>query len=226
MRSICDKYGALLILDEVICGMGRTGTHHAWQQEGVTPDIQAVAKGLGGGYAAIEMLLMNQRIVDGLDSGAGPMAFNHGHTYDSHPVACAAALEVQNIIKRDNLIRNVVVMGRRLGMGLKAALSHHPHVGDIRGRGLLWAIEFVKDKETKEPFPVTAGVAQSIRRTGMQEPHNISLYPGSGMVDGVAGDHVLIAPAYNITAEEIDHIVSLATNVIQAVLGHDRAPEM
>lgn len=152
--------------------MGRTGTYHAWQQEEVKPDIQTVAKGLGGGYAPIASLLMSQKIVDGLELGDG--FFNHGHTYQSHLVACAAALEVQKIIKRDHLLDNVVAMGARLQSGLQAALSHHPHVGNIRGRGLFWAIEFVKNKETKDPFPAKEGISRRVRATGLREPHKIS----------------------------------------------------
>ncbi|KAI9733532.1 MAG: hypothetical protein M1834_003132 [Cirrosporium novae-zelandiae] len=221
VRSICDKYSVLLILDEVICGMGRTGTTHAWQQDNVSPDIQTVAKGIAGGYAPISMLLMNQRVVDGIDAGGG--FFNHGHTYGSHAVSCAAAVAVQRIVKRDNLLTNVAQMGNRLGEGLQAGLGRHPHVGDIRGRGLFWAVEFVRNKETKEPFGAKEGISRKIRQTGMKEPWNISLYPGSGTADGESGDHIMISPAYNITAEEIDLIVKLVKGVVEEVLGSQKA---
>lgn len=197
--------------------MGRTGTYHAWQQENVKPDIQTVAKGLAGGYAPIAMLLMNARIISGLETGPG--FFNHGHTYQSHSVACAAALEVQHVIERDGLLDNVVSMGARLGAALKDAIGIHPHVGHIRGRGLFWAIEFVKDARTKEPFPAQEGIARKIREVGLLEPHSISLYPGSGTADGISGDHVLIAPAYNITPEEIELIVVKVADVVHEVLG-------
>lgn len=213
IRSICDKHDILLILDEILCGMGRTGTQHTWQQENVVPDIQAVGKGLAGGYAPIAMLMMNQKIIDGLLAGRG--FFNHGQTFGSHAVSCAAALEVQAIIKRDSLIENARSMGQRLGDGLKLALGGHPHVGDIRGRGLLWAIEFVQEKATKAPFPTSAGIARKVRQVGMREPHNIALYPGGGTADGVVGDHVMIAPAYNVTSFEVDLIIRLVTDVIQ-----------
>jgi len=215
VRSICDEYGALLILDEVMCGMGRTGSTHAWQQEGIAPDIQTVAKGLAGGYAPVSMLLMNQKIVDGLVAGGG--YFNHGHTHGSHAVACAAALQVQKIIHRDELLENVNLMGKRLELALKSTLGNHPHVGDIRGRGLFWAVEFVEDKETKKAFPANVGIARRIKHAGLKRSRGISLYPGSGTVDGVVGDHVIVSPPFNVTSGEIDKIVVLLTQVIEDV---------
>jgi len=147
---VCDRHGALLILDEVMCGMGRTGTMHAWEQEGVTPDIQVVAKGLGGGYQPIGGILIAGKIIAAFRAGSG--SFMHGHTYQAHPVACAAALEVQKIIRDDNLLANVREMGAALGAGLTERFGNHRHVGDIRGRGLFWAIEIVEDRARKTPF--------------------------------------------------------------------------
>lgn len=138
MKAVCDKHGALLILDEVMSGMGRSGTIHAWQQEGVVPDIQSIAKGLGGGYAPVAGILINPRVVDALDKGTG--AFAHGQTYQGHPIACAAALEVQRIVREEKLMDNVMAMGKLLEEGLKARLGGHPNVGDIRGRGLFWGV--------------------------------------------------------------------------------------
>lgn len=138
MKEVCERHGALLILDEVMCGMGRTGTLHAWEQEGIVPDLQAVAKGLGAGYCPIGALLINEHVVNTLSKGTG--AFVHSQTYQGHPVACAAACKVQEIIQSDNLLANVRKMGEYLGQQLKACLSNHPHVGDIRGRGLWWAV--------------------------------------------------------------------------------------
>ena len=145
--KICDRYGALLILDEVMCGMGRTGTMHAWEQEGITPDIQVIAKGLGGGYQPIGGILIAGRIVQALADGSG--GFLHGQTYQAHPVACAAALEVQRIIRDDNLLANVRAMGRRLETALTERFGNHRHVGDVRGRGLFWALEFVADRASQ-----------------------------------------------------------------------------
>ncbi|VUC30121.1 unnamed protein product [Clonostachys rosea] len=201
MKAVCDKYGALLILDEVMSGMGRTGTLHAWQQEGVVPDIQTLAKGLGGGYAPIAGMLINHRVADALKSGTGAnisaSAFSHGHTYQGHPVSCAAALEVQRIIKEDNLLTNVKERGELLTSLLHKHLDDHPYVGNIRGRGLFWG--------TKHPFPPSFGVANLVHTIGLKD-QGISLYPGTGTQDGINGDHVLLAPAYTSTVEEIEKI--------------------
>ncbi|KAF9878713.1 putative class III aminotransferase [Colletotrichum karsti] len=203
MRRVCDKYGALLILDEVMSGMGRCGTLHAWQHDGVAPDIQTMAKGLGGGYAPVAGLMINHRVSEALTDGTG--AFSHGHTYQGHPVGCAAALEVQRIIREDDLVANIRRQGALLEKLLHENLDDHPYVGDIRGRGLFWGIEFVSDKRTKEPFPRSADIANQIHLNGLNE-FGISLYPGNGTKDGVLGDHVLLAPAYTSTEEEIRHI--------------------
>ncbi|EGX95642.1 aminotransferase [Cordyceps militaris CM01] len=206
MRRVCDKYGALLILDEVMSGMGRCGSLHVWQQEGVVPDIQTMAKGLGGGYAPVAGMMINHRVADALTAGTG--AFMHGHTYQGHPVACAAALEVQRIVREDNLVENVKQTGKVLGSLLHQELDSHPNVGNVRGKGLFWGfkIEFVRDKETKTPFPVTAGIANAVHTTGLMDV-GIMLYPGMGTMDGVHGDHVLVSPAYTSTAEDIGGIV-------------------
>src|SRR5271163_1108633 len=150
IRAICDRYGVLLILDEVMCGMGRTGTLHACEQEGVTPDLMAIAKGLGGGYQPIGAVLLTQQIYEAFANGSG--AFQHGHTYMGHAMAAAAALAVQDVIRRDQLLANVVEMGARLERRLKERFGQHPFVGDIRGRGLFWAVELVVDRATKQPF--------------------------------------------------------------------------
>jgi adenosylmethionine-8-amino-7-oxononanoate aminotransferase len=141
MKRVCDKYGALLILDEVMCGMGRTGTLHAWQHEGVVPDIQTIGKGLGGGYAAVAGLLINHRVVDALDKGTG--AFSHGQTYQGHPIACAAALKVQKVIREERLVDNVREMGIIMESSLRKRLESHPNVGDMRGRGLFWGVSTI-----------------------------------------------------------------------------------
>lgn len=212
MRKVCDKHGALLILDEVMCGMGRTGTMHAWEQEGVVPDIQTLGKCLGGGYQAIAAVLAHRKVVDALSHGTG--AFAHGHTYQSHPIACAAALEVQQIVKEEGLLQNVRIMGELLSSRLSELLSSHPNVGDIRGRGLFWGIEFVKDKVTKKPFPIAANVAMEIAELGLTRCYGIAIYPGTGTANGINGDHVIISPPYNITAVEIEHIVHVMQKLV------------
>jgi adenosylmethionine-8-amino-7-oxononanoate aminotransferase len=138
----------------------------------------------------------------------------HGHTYQGHPIACAAALEVQRIIKRENLLENVREMGKLLSRRLSELLSDHPYVGNIRGRGLFWGVELVADKATQQPFPVADAVAMGIAELGLSEPHNIAIYPGSGTVDGINGDHFIVSPAYNSTAEEIEEIADKVHKVV------------
>ncbi|PGH21450.1 hypothetical protein AJ80_03241 [Polytolypa hystricis UAMH7299] len=212
MRAVCDRYGVLLILDEVMAGMGRSGTLHAWEQEGVVPDIQTIGKGLGGGYAPVAGLLIKENIVEALDKGTG--SFRHGQTYQGHPVACAAALAVQKVIKERNLLENVREMGALLESLLSQRLEDHPHVGNIRGKGLFWGIEFVKDKATKEPFDPGLNIAVQIQDLAITPKYSFSLYAGGGSVDGVRGDHVLLAPPYTVTKEEIETIVQLTVKVI------------
>ncbi len=213
MKSVCDKYGALLILDEVMCGMGRCGTVHAWMEEGVVPDLQTIGKGLGGGYAPIAGMLVSHKVIDVLGKGTG--AFAHGQTYQGHPVACTAALEVQRVIQKEALVERVCRLGPLLAQSLRQSLQDHPHVGDIRGRGFFWGIEFVRNKTSKEPFDPSEDVAMAIHHLGMKDPHNISLYPGTGTVDGTLGDHILIAPAYNVDEQQLEKLVERVAAVIR-----------
>jgi adenosylmethionine-8-amino-7-oxononanoate aminotransferase len=214
VREICDRHGALLILDEVMCGMGRTGTMHAWEQEGVSPDIQVIAKGLGGGYQPIGGILIHGRIVQALADGSG--GFLHGQTYQAHPVACAAALEVQRIIREDNLLANVQAMGARLETALTERFGNHRHVGDIRGRGLFWAIEFVTDRATKQVFDPALKLNERVKREALAR--GLSGYPMGGTIDGKQGDHYIIAPPYIVTAAEIDTIVERLGDAVDAAL--------
>ena len=214
MRAICDRYGALLILDEVMCGMGRTGSLHAWQQEGVTPDIQVIAKGLGGGYQPIGGILIADRIVQALSDGSG--GFLHGQTYQAHPVACAAALEVQRIIQEDNLVANVQAMGRHLEAALQDRFGNHRHVGDIRGRGLFWALEFVTDRAGKSVFDPALKLNERIKAEGMSR--GLATYPMGGTIDGTRGDHVILAPPYIATTSDIETIVGRLGDAVDAAL--------
>ncbi|KAI8624304.1 exocyst complex protein exo70 [Xylariaceae sp. FL1651] len=204
MKAVCHKYGALFILDEVMCGMGRTGTFHAWEQDDAAPDIQTLGKCLGGGYQPIAALLAGKRVVDAFEEGSG--VFAHGHTYQAHPVTCAAALEVQKIISEENLLQNVAQMGGLISARLKELLAGHANVGDIRGRGLFWGIEFVMDKATKKPFPSSANVAFEMAELGLTKPYCIAVYPSSGTADGINGDHIIISPPYNITPDDVEKI--------------------
>jgi adenosylmethionine-8-amino-7-oxononanoate aminotransferase len=214
MRAVCDRHGALLILDEVMCGMGRSGTLHAWEQEGVSPDIQTIAKGLGGGYQPIGAILAQGRIVKALTEGSG--AFKHGHTYQAHPVACAAALAVQRIIREDDLLSNVQAMGARLEAGLQERFGNHAHVGDIRGRGLFRALEFVEDRASRRSFDPARKVNEAVKDAAMAA--GVMIYPMGGTIDGRTGDHVIIAPPYTARPEEIDRIVELLGQAVDGVL--------
>ena len=213
VREICDRHGVLLILDEVMCGMGRTGTLHACEQEGVSPDLMAVAKGLGGGYAPIGALLMQDRVFDTIAEGSG--AFQHSHTFMGHPLACAAALAVQRVIRRDNLLANVRSQGAHLARRLKERLGNHPFVGDVRGRGLFQGIELVADRGTKEPFDPKLDVHACLKREAMAR--GLMVYPMGGTVDGARGDHVLLAPPFIVDAALLDTIVERLGEAIDAV---------
>ncbi|MBB4382332.1 Adenosylmethionine-8-amino-7-oxononanoate aminotransferase [Bradyrhizobium sp. Rc3b] len=214
VREICDRHGALLILDEVMCGMGRTGTTHAWEQEGVAPDIQAIAKGLGGGYQPIGAMLASGKIIDTIRAGSG--AFQHGHTYLAHPLACAAALAVQEVIREDGLLDRVKERGKQLEQRLTERFGNHRHVGDIRGRGLFWAIELVADRASRTSFDPALKLNQKIKAEAFA--NGLGCYPGGGTVDGVRGDHVLLAPPYIASAEEIDLIVDKLGTAVDNVL--------
>lgn len=210
VREICDRYGVLLILDEVMCGMGRTGTLHACEQDGVSPDLMTVAKGLGGGYAPIGATFVGKHIYDTFAKGSG--LFQHGHTYVGHPLACAAALAVQRVIRRDGLLDNVEARGAQLERVLREALEDHPYVGDIRGRGLFWGVELVADRETKEPFNPAMKLHARIKSEALSR--GLMVYPMGGTIDGRVGDHVLLAPPFISNG---DHIESIAERLIDAI---------
>ncbi|KAB5555024.1 pyridoxal phosphate-dependent transferase [Coniochaeta sp. 2T2.1] len=213
VKAVCDKYGALLIMDEVMCGMGRTGTLHAWEQEAVAPDIQTIGKCLGGGYQPVSGVLASHKVVDVLSKGSS--TFVHGHTYQGHPVGCAAALEVQRIIQEDKLLDNVKAMGLLLSKLLVEKLSGHPNVGDIRGRGLFWGIELVADKQTKAVFPSAAHVSMEICERGLTDDYALSVYPaGGGGAEGLQGDAIIVSPPYTVTKEEIKMLVNTLARMI------------
>jgi len=213
VREVCDRHGVLLILDEVMCGMGRTGTLYASEQEGVVPDLVTIAKGLGGGYQPVGAVLAQRKIVDAMSKGSG--FFQHGHTYLGHPVACAAALAVQTVIHRDGLLTKVREDGHALGAMLREALSEHPHVGDIRGRGFFWGIELVADRASKRPFAPALKVNATIKKDAMAR--GLLCYPFGGTVDGVHGDHVLLAPPFIASRDDLREITRLLAASIDAV---------
>jgi adenosylmethionine-8-amino-7-oxononanoate aminotransferase len=212
VRDICDRHGVLLILDEVMCGMGRTGTLHACEQEGISPDLIAIAKGLGGGYAPVGALLMQDKIFDAVAEGSG--AFQHSHTYMGHPLACAAALAVQRVMRRDKLLANVRAQGAHLARRLNERFGNHPFVGDVRGRALLQGIELVADRGSKEPFDPKLQLHARVKREAMAR--GLMVYPMGGTVDGVRGDHVLLAPPFIVDAPLVDAIVERLGEAIDA----------
>jgi adenosylmethionine-8-amino-7-oxononanoate aminotransferase len=214
IREICDRHGVLLILDEVMCGMGRTGTLFACEQEGVTPDIVCVAKGLGAGYAPIGAVICSERVYRAVADGSGALA--HGHTYMGHPVACAAALAVQRAVQRRELLPQVRALGAGLEERLRAAFGEHPNVGDIRGRGLFWALELVVDRESKAPFDPARRLHAAIKREALA--NGLICYPMGGTIDGVRGDHVLLAPPFTLAEPQLDELVEKLAASLDAAL--------
>ncbi|KAL5360766.1 pyridoxal phosphate-dependent transferase [Aspergillus floccosus] len=217
VQEICDRYGILLILDEIICGMGKTGTMHAWEQEGIRgPDIQTIGKALGAGFVPLSGVLLHQKIFDVLAAGSGGLA--HGHTFQAHPLACAAAIAAQKIIQCDGLIERTAFMGGKLEALLREQIGPLPLVGDIRGRGLFWAIEFVQDKRLKTTFPPEANFCNQVVKHSLALGLNI--LGNLGHTGKYQVDHVLVCPPYIVTDSELDQIVSLfKTAIIKASRG-------
>jgi adenosylmethionine-8-amino-7-oxononanoate aminotransferase len=214
IRAICDRYGVLLILDEVMCGMGRTGTLHACEQDGIAPDLLAIAKGLGGGYQPVGAVLLGNKIFEAFSQGSG--FFQHGHTYMGHPMAAAAGLAVQTVIRRDGLLSNVVAMGAHLQRRLDERFANHHHVGDIRGRGLFRGIELVADRGSREPFAPGLQLHARVKREAMAR--GLMVYPMGGTIDGAKGDHVLLAPPFIVNAAQVDLIVERLGDAVDAAV--------
>lgn len=219
IREICDQHGVLLVLDEVMCGMGRTGTLFACEQEGVSPDIAVIAKGLGAGYQPIGAVLASGRIYEAFRTGSG--YFQHGHTYMGHPVACAAALAVQRVIDEDDLLTAVRQKGERLRTLLEERFGNHAHVGDIRGRGLFLGLELVADRATKEPFAATHALNARVKREAMDR--GLMCYPMGGTIDGRRGDHVLLAPPFIVSDADMDAIVHRLGEAVEAAIASVRS---
>lgn len=214
IREICDQYGVLLILDEVMCGMGRTGHLYACNHDGISPDILCIAKGLGAGYQPIGAMLCTAKIYEAIETGSG--FFQHGHTYLGHPVATAAALAVvQELVERD-LPARATQMGSHVMSALQAAFGQHPHIGDIRGRGLFCGVEIVEDRETKRPFDPALGLAAKIKKAAFAE--GLICYPMSGTRNGKHGDHILLAPPFIIEALQIDELITKLGRAMEKVL--------
>ena len=215
IREICDKYGVLLILDEVMCGMGRTGTLFACEQDGVAPDILCIAKGLGAGYQPIGAMLCTSDIYDAIADGSG--FFQHGHTYIGHPVAAAAGHAVVSAILDRGLVDRVKVQGDKLMARLQDRFGQHPHIGDLRGRGLFRGIELVEDRGSKAPFDPSRGIAGKIKKAAFEA--GLICYPMAGTIDGRIGDHVLLAPPFIIEDAQLDELVDKLSGAIDVALG-------
>jgi adenosylmethionine-8-amino-7-oxononanoate aminotransferase len=214
VREICDQYGVLLILDEVMCGMGRTGSLYACDQDGIAPDIMTIAKGLGAGYQPIGAMLCSNGIYQAIEQGSG--FFQHGHTYIGHPVACAAALAVVKQITDPHMLERVVTQGEYLHQALVDKFGEHPNVGDIRGRGLFLGLEFVRERDTKTAFPAQFGFHKKLKAATFDA--GLICYPMGGTIDGQQGDHVLLAPPFIIDSGHIDEIVSKLGQALEATL--------
>lgn len=215
IREICNHYGVLLIFDEVMCGMGRTGTLFACEHDGVAPDMLVIAKGLGAGYQPIGALMTTRTIYDTIRNGSG--FFQHGHTYMGHATACAGALAVQKVIREQDLLHNVREQGKNLDAALRARFADHPHVGDIRGRGLFVGLEFVADRDTKEPFSPELQLHATLKREAMEL--GLMCYPMGGTIDGRRGNHVLLAPPFIIDETHVAEIVAKLDSALDATLG-------
>ncbi len=214
IREICDRYGILLILDEVMCGMGRTGTLFACTQDGVAPDILATAKGLGAGYQPIGAMFTSEKIYAAIVAGSG--FFQHGHTYMGHPTACAGALAVQRTIEDEGLLQNVMEMGAHLNDALTDRFGNHHHVGDIRGRGLFRGLELVADRASREPFAPELQLHARIKAEAMA--NGLICYPGGGTIDGKRGNHILLAPPFIIDRAQIEELVDKLGRSVDAAL--------
>ncbi len=214
IREICDQHGVLLILDEVMCGMGRTGSLFASEQEGISPDIVCIAKGLGGGYQPIGAMMCSKAIFEAIRQGSG--FFQHGHTYIAHPTACAAGLAVLRAILQRGLVDQVNLRGNQLKSALNDAFGQHAHIGDIRGRGLFLAMELVADRASKEPFDPKLRINQKFKAAAFEA--GLACYPMGGTVDGKSGDHVLLAPPYIMQELHVGEIVDKLTTALEKAL--------
>jgi adenosylmethionine-8-amino-7-oxononanoate aminotransferase len=210
VRELCDRYGILFLADEVMCGMGRTGSLYAFEQEHAVPDLVAIAKGLGGGYQPIGAVLASAKVIEPIRRGSG--LFQHGHTYIGHPTAAAAALAVQQVIERDGLLAQVRSRGVHLDRAIRQRLASHRHVGDIRGRGLFMGVELVQDRDTKAPFDPDARLHAKVKAAAFA--HGLLVYPMGGTIDGRFGDHVLLAPPFISSESELEQIAALLVAAI------------
>ncbi len=218
IAEICGSRGLLLIADEVMSGMGRTGKAFAIQHWGVEPDIILTGKGIASGYAPLGAVLVSARVCEALERGSG--IFQHGFTYQAHPVATAAGNRVLDYLESRKLFERVAPASEALRTALRP-LESHPNIGEIRGLGLLLGIEFVQDKASRKPFPRDDQIAERMRREALE--HNVLTYPTQGCVDGMQGDHLLLAPPFPLTPEESAIIGTALASALVKVFGPERS---
>ncbi|KAK4189564.1 pyridoxal phosphate-dependent transferase [Podospora australis] len=216
IKTVCKKYGALVIFDEVMCGMGRTGWLHAWQEENTPPDLQCTAKSFSAGYLPASALLVSSSITQFMNNSSPQKTFTHGHTYQNHPAVAAAALKVQRIIRDEHLLENVQTQGALLERLLKERLATHQNVGEIRGKGLFWGIEFVTEKKTKQPFAPEMQIAQLVQKLAMKK-YQVLVYHGQGCAGERRGDHVMVMPAYDVSSGLVREIVERVSKAVEEV---------
>ncbi len=214
VREICDHYGIHLVLDEVMCGTGRTGTLMAYEQEDIVPDIVTMAKGLAAGYQPVGALLCRDEITDVIRAGSG--FFQHGHTFMGHATAVAASLATLTVIREENLLENVLDQGHAIRAGLQRAIGEHENVGDIRGRGLFIGVELVADRDSKSPLDPEKKTHNRVQRAAFER--GLMCYGMGGTIDGRRGDHILLAPPYNITEQHTDELVGKFADAVNATL--------
>ncbi|TLY61850.1 MAG: aminotransferase class III-fold pyridoxal phosphate-dependent enzyme [Gammaproteobacteria bacterium] len=214
VRAVCDRHNVLVIADEVMCGSGRCGTWRALEHDGILPDIMAVGKGLAGGYIPLAATILRKELGETIVSEQG--AILTGHTYSGHTTACAAGLAVQRIIERESLVSHVRIRGEALRSDLRAALNRFEEIGDVRGRGYLIGIEFVRDRATKEPFPAERAVSRAIGRRALED--GLICYPCAGHVGGVAGDTIIVAPPYNTREAELSELIEKLAGAVERTL--------
>lgn len=213
IKAVCERHDVLLILDEVMAGMGRTGQLFAYADDGIVPDMVAVGKGLAAGYMPISALLISDQVHSVMAAGSGVLG--NGQTHVNHPLACAIALEVQRVIVEENLLAQVRQRGEQLRAWLRESLADLDTVGDVRGRGLFVGVEFVESRATKAPFKGGGAYAAALKQEALQR--GLLIYPGSGTVQGTQGNHVLFAPPFITSEDELGQMVERFNAVVRAV---------
>jgi len=214
IRQICDRYGILLIADEVMTGFGRLGSNFGLDRWRVSADLVALGKGIASGYLPLGAVIASEKVWRPIAEGSA--RFEHGFTYHGHPVACAAGLAVLKGLRRRRMVQNAGRMSKLMQSGLLELKARLPVIGDVRGAGLLWGIEFVEDRSTRKPFPSDFKFAARVREEAFQR--GLIVYPGSGFIDGERGDHILLAPPLVISSGEIRALLQLLDKAIQSAM--------